>query len=136
MQLCACSYLSASLAVPAACIVQEPLPAALQMPVLTQGDALSARATNEVSAGIPVSAGSSVVAESMTVMEVIRRLFSVDYSVPSLTGKAGLQEVGAVPAVDSMEASGAHFSVQGSNLLSSYRPCLHVCVMHPRSYST
>jgi hypothetical protein len=74
------------------------------MPVLIQGDSLSVRGSNEVCAGTPVSAGTSVEEESMTIMAVIRRLFSLDYGDHSLPSNAGLQELEAVAAVEMMES--------------------------------
>lgn len=108
--------------------LQEPLPAAVELPVLTRGDKLSQSVIHQVTAAAPVATeGSTPGTASLTVMNVIQQLFYVDQGQLTLSGVSGLQESAAAPAIDQMEAAGAHYSTDGAIL---YDMLCYCCMIY------
>jgi hypothetical protein len=95
--------------------LQEPLPATLELPVLTQGDKASDYVVNLVAVAAPVVADASNSTIALTLKSVIHRLLAYD-SGGSLKGTAGVQEVASGPMINDMETSGAHYSLDGEIL--------------------
>lgn len=96
-------------------LVQGPLPVGLELPVLTQGHAVSNSVVKQVTVGMPVAAGKFDGTSSLTIAQVVQRLFGqASGKQLALKGTAGAQEVAAEPALYNMEATGTHYSLQGN----------------------